>query len=100
MPWARNIYWVYGIVIEDEYGLTRDELAAALLERGIETRTFFCPLNLQPFLLEQEGFRVMACPVAEDLWRRGCYLPSSPMLTSDEVQFVAEQVREVARARC
>ena len=38
------------IVVEDEFGLTRDELAAASRSAGVETRTFFCPMNLQPFL--------------------------------------------------
>jgi perosamine synthetase len=98
-PWARNVYWMYGIVVEDDFGLTRDELATQLLERGIETRTFFCPMNLQPFLRDQPGFRDIPCPVAEDLWRRGLYLPSSPSLTNDEVAHVAAQLSEVAAVR-
>ena len=72
---------MYGVVVEDDFGLTRDELAAALADGGIETRTFFCPMNLQPFLRSQPGFRDVPCPVAEDLWQRGLYLPSSPSLT-------------------
>jgi perosamine synthetase len=98
-PWARHVYWMYGIVVEDEFGLTRDELGARLLERGIETRTFFCPMNLQPFLRDQPGFRDVPCPVAEDLWRRGLYLPSSPSLSDDEVAHVAAQVGELAAVR-
>ena len=70
---------MYGVLVEDEFGLSRDELAAELLERGIESRTFFCPMNLQPFLRDQPGFRNVPCPVAEDLWRRGLYLPLVPV---------------------
>jgi len=55
--WARNVYWMYSIVIGEDFGVGRDELMAKLQERGIETRTFFCPLNMQPCLQRQWGFR-------------------------------------------
>ena len=54
-------------------------------ERGVESRTFFCPMNLQPFLRDQPGFRDVPCPVAEELWQRGLYLPSSPSLSDEDV---------------
>jgi perosamine synthetase len=98
-PWAQHVYWMYAVVVEDEFGASRDDLAAALAERGIETRTFFCPMNLQPFLRDQAGFRDVPCPVAEDLWRRGLYLPSSPSLTDDEVARIAVQLVELAAVR-
>jgi perosamine synthetase len=98
-PWARHVYWMYGVVVEDEFGFTRDELAAELLERGIETRTFFCPMNLQPFLRDQAGFRDAPCPVAEDLWQRGLYLPSSPSLTDEEIARITAHLLELAAVR-
>jgi perosamine synthetase len=98
-PWAQHVYWMYGVVVEDEFGVTRDELAPALAERGIETRTFFCPMNLQPFLRDQDGFRDVPCPVAEDLWRRGLYLPSSPSLTDEEAARIAAHLVELAAVR-
>jgi perosamine synthetase len=97
--WATNVYWMYSIVVENEFGLTRDELSAALRERGIETRTFFCPMNLQPFLRDQPGFRDVPCPVAEELWRRGCYLPSSPSLSDNDVEAIVQNVIELAAVR-
>jgi perosamine synthetase len=98
-PWAKHVYWMYGVLVEDEFGLSRDELAAELAERGIETRTFFCPMNLQPFLRDQPGFQDVPCPVAEELWERGLYLPSSPSLTDEEVAGVAAHLVELALVR-
>lgn len=98
-PWAQHVYWMYGILVEDEFGRTRDDLAAELAERGIETRTFFCPMNLQPFLRDQPGFRDVPCPVGEELWERGLYLPSSPSLTDEEVAGVASHLVELAAVR-
>jgi perosamine synthetase len=99
LPWARNVYWMYGILVEDDFGLTRDEVMAALSERGIESRTFFCPMNLQPFLREQPGFRDVPCPVGEELWQRGLYVPSSPSLRDDEIAGIAAHLSELAAVR-
>ena len=43
--WAKNVYWLYSIVVEDEYGTSRDELIKILAENGIESRPFFMPIN-------------------------------------------------------
>lgn len=96
-PWARSVYWMYGIVVEPEFGVSRDELARRLLDAGVDTRTFFCPMDLQPCLQDVPGFGADPCPVADDLWERGLYLPSSINLTESAVEQVAEAVR-AARA--
>jgi perosamine synthetase len=95
-PWARNVYWMYAVVIDATFGRTRDQLATALQSAGIETRTFFCPMDLQPALATVPGAVTAGCPVADELWERGLYLPSSPSLTQDQVGFIADQVRAAA----
>ena len=38
MPWAKCVYWLYSILIdEEETGLSRDELAQRLQRYGVET---------------------------------------------------------------
>ena len=96
LEWARNVYWMYGIEVTDEFPLTRDELRTWLADGGVDSRTFFCPLSLQPFLQRQPGFRPVPCPVAERLWTTGLYLPSSATLTDDEILTVVERIRAVA----
>jgi perosamine synthetase len=76
------------------FGQSRDDLMSFLRQRGVDTRTFFCPMNLQPFLREQAGFRHIACPVAEEMWRSGLYLPSSVTLTNSEIDAIASAIRE------
>jgi perosamine synthetase len=96
--WARNVHWMYAITVGDEFPLSRDELMGSLRDAGIESRTFFCPMNLQPFLREQEGFRDIPCPVAEGLWETGLYLPCAITLSDDEIAHVVEQIRALAPA--
>jgi perosamine synthetase len=92
LEWARNVYWMYGIEVTEEFPLTRDELRRWLADGGVDSRTFFCPLSLQPFLQRQPGFRPVPCPVAERLWTSGLYLPSSATLSDDEIRTVVDRV--------
>lgn len=94
MDWAKNVYWMYGIVIKPEFGISRDKLTEALNERGIQTRTFFCPMNQQPVLEKMEGFRKVPCPVADSLWETGIYLPSAWNLSEENISFIADAIRE------
>jgi perosamine synthetase len=90
-PWAQNVYWMYGVLVEDEFGITRDELRRRLAAQGIETRTFFIPMHLQPiYYADYKGERY---PVAEDLCRRGLYLPSASALTKREIERVVQAVK-------
>ncbi len=92
--WAMNVYWMYGILVDEKaYGMNRDQLRRALAERGIETRTFFIPMHCQPVYFDQ--FRGQRFPVAEDLCRRGFYLPSASSLTRAEIERVVRTIREV-----
>ena len=94
--WARNVYWMYAVVVHREFGMTRDQLAEWLWGDGIETRTFFCPMNQQPCLQAQPGFRVTPCPVADRLWESGFYLPSSYTLTEETIKTIAKSIQRAA----
>jgi perosamine synthetase len=96
LDWARNVYWMYGIVVTEEFPLSRDELMARLAERSIESRTFFCPMNMQPFLRRQAGFRDVPCPVAERLWERGMYIPCGIDLEDETLAEIVDHIRAAA----
>ena len=99
-PWAKNVYWMYSVVFRPHGGLTRDDLTRYLHDNGIDTRTMFCPMNLQPFLREQpEYYRDAPCPVAENLWANGFYLPSSAGVTENDVRKIASVIKDFVAAR-
>ncbi len=98
--WARNVYWMYGLVLDESLGFNARAFADRLRERGVETRPFFLPMNVQP-ALHDLGLCKSAepFPVAERLGEYGLYLPSGLGLTEEEIAYVCEVVRsEVARA--
>ena len=92
-PHARNVFWMYGVRLEPEFGLTRDQLREALGRRGIETRTFFIPIHLQPIYCE--AFRGEAFPVADQLCGDGLYLPTSEALDEADVDWICAQIAEI-----
>jgi perosamine synthetase len=93
--WAKNVYWMYSILIQDEFGLTRDQLAEKLGEKGIGTRTFFFPMHLQPCFTNMGLFKGESYPVAEDLGERGLYLPSSSGLTLEQKAYICDSIKEI-----
>jgi perosamine synthetase len=95
--WAKNTYWMYSIVVGDEFGVSRDELAALLLERGIETRPFFVPMNQQPFLMDLGLFVGENYPQADELSRRGLNLPSGNGLTRKQIKYVSDVIRHIGK---
>ncbi len=94
--WARNVYWMYAIVVRPDFGISRDQLMKFLADVGVDTRTFFCPMNQQPCLQSLPGFRAIPCPVADELWQSGLYLPSTYTLATETISQIADYVLEAA----
>ena len=93
--WAKNVYWMYGILIQDSFGASRDELMGRLKDRGIETRAFFIPVHQQLAFVKMGLFRGESYPVAEVLSRRGLYLPSGSGLQEEQIQEICRVIREI-----
>lgn len=94
-PWARSVYWMFGLVLDEATGLDAASFAARLKERGVETRPFFLGMHEQPVLRARGLFEGESYPVAERIARQGLYLPSGLALQDSEIERVCEVVREV-----
>jgi perosamine synthetase len=93
-PWARGVYWMFGVVVREETGLDAAELGRRLAQRGVETRPFFVGMHEQPVLQERGLFIGETYPVAQRLARQGLYLPSGLGLEEDQIDQVCRTVRE------
>lgn len=99
----RSNFWLTTILIDKEQtGKTPEEVRLALMERGIETRLLWRPMNMQPIY--------ESCPyynseiqdisgVGEWLFERGLCLPSGSSLTDKEVSMVVEALKTVLSGR-
>jgi len=93
--WAKNVYWMYGIVLDESIGMTAEEFAKRLYEQGIETRPFFLGMHEQPVFQKMGLFKGEHYPVAERIARRGLYLPSGLTLTEAQIEEVVKAVRKI-----
>ncbi len=93
--YAENVYWVYGIILGEEIDFDAAEAMRRLSVRRIGTRPFFFPMHEQPVFRKMGLFEGSTFPVAERLARRGFYIPSGMALTDEQMDYVAEVVREV-----
>ncbi len=91
--WAKNVYWMYGLVVDKDFPLSMPQLREELQKKGVETRTFFVGMHKQPayeHLGAQDDF-----PRAEYLEKNGFYLPSSSHLTEEQIRYVADAIKEI-----
>jgi perosamine synthetase len=95
--WARNVYWMYGVVLDEQTGMTASDFATRLHERGVETRPFFLGMHEQPVFRNRGLFLNDSFPTAEKLARQGLYLPSGLALTPEQLTRVCDAVGEILR---
>jgi len=96
-PWAKSVYWMYSILIEESFGLSRNELMERLRQKGIETRTFFYPVHVQPIYVSQ--FNPADYPVADALSGKGINLPSGNNLKRSDIEEVCDCIVNLAEQK-
>lgn len=95
--YADNIYWVYGMVLNDEIPFDAVAAMKKLAQENIGTRPFFWPMHEQPVFKKMGLFKDVSCPVSEKIARRGFYVPSGLALTERQMDVVAEAVKKVIK---
>lgn len=86
-----NVNWLYSILIEDDFHLTRDVLINKLKENGIQSRPFFMPVhNMPPYINCKCG----DMSVTNSIWAKGINLPSSVDLKKEDIEKICKVIKE------
>jgi perosamine synthetase len=93
--YAENIYWVYGLVLDETMSFDAKEAMVRLGRLNIGTRPFFWPMHEQPVFQKMGLFLKERYPVAERIARRGFYIPSGMALSEEQMERVAAGVKEI-----
>ncbi|MHC4322203.1 MAG: DegT/DnrJ/EryC1/StrS family aminotransferase [Planctomycetota bacterium] len=80
---CKNVYWMYSVLIEDDFGVSRDIVIERLHEKGIDTRPFFYPMHQLPMFKKEDMY-----PVSDELSIKGINLPSGTTLTENDIRTV------------
>ncbi|HCC47989.1 MAG TPA: DegT/DnrJ/EryC1/StrS family aminotransferase [Elusimicrobia bacterium] len=98
-PYARSVFWMYHIVLK---GKTVEQRAAAMkfmAGKGIEVREGFIPYNLQEIFIARGLTQKDACPVANSVAYNSFYLPSGPVLSEEDMDYVVASLKEALAQR-
>ena len=93
-PYARNVFWMYHIVLKGKSLNQRNLISQYLSEKGIETREGFIPFNLQDVFIARGLTKKEDCPVANSVAFNSFYLPSGPVLSEDKLAYVVEHLKK------
>jgi len=75
----------------------RDNLMKYLAGKGIMTKVYFHPVHLTRFYKNKFGYRGRELPMTEKLSEEALSLPIYPALTKEEMDYVAESIRDFFR---
>jgi perosamine synthetase len=93
--YAESIYWVYGVVLDEQVAFDAQEAMRRLSRKGIGTRPFFWCMHEQPVFRKRGWFSQDHHPNAERIARRGFYLPSGLGLTESQIERSAQALKEI-----
>jgi dTDP-4-amino-4,6-dideoxygalactose transaminase len=77
--------------------IDRNRFIDLLRARGVGTSVHCIPLNTMDFYQQRYGYRTGDFPVAEDVYSRCFSLPIFPAMSDEDLAYVIETVRAVAR---
>ena len=96
--YAENIYWVYGLVLKESVDFDAATAMSLLAAKGIGSRPFFWPLHEQPVIKKMGLCQAEnSYPVAENIAKRGFYIPSGIGTPFEDLALVSEAVQDILR---
>lgn len=89
-------WFVYVIRLTDKFSkFERDHIIEELGKRDIQTRNYFEAIHLQPFYVEQFGFKEGDFPITEFVSERTIALPFYTTMTEEDIDYVVNNLKEV-----
>ena len=93
---AKNIYWIVGIVIKNKKIKTKN-MMKKLLRYGIQARPFFWPMSEQKIFKKLKIFDKANYPNSKYLSEYGFYLPSYLKLNNKEIDYICSVVNKLMK---
>jgi perosamine synthetase len=88
--WATNSYWLICLEIDNYIESQRDELMIKLKENMIDSRPYFYPMSMMPYINQYPD-----TPVALDIYRKGINLPSYISLSEKEIVYICDTLKSL-----
>ena len=92
-PHTKSIFWMSSLIMDRDFGVTREELRDKLRKRKIDTRPMFYPMSMFPMFKEQNT------PVAHHIGLNGINMPSGYGLTKPAVEYICTQIKDILKVK-
>ena len=96
LSYAKNIFWVFGLVIKNDLHNTKN-IINNLRKMGIGTRPFFHPIHKQPVFIKKGLFKNVKKPNSELIGLNGFYIPSGLKINLEQIEYVANTLKEMLK---
>jgi len=91
--YAKNIYWMFSILVNNEMGYNRNLVAKKLKKANIDSRVFFYPISdLPPYKNKVKNKNL---EISKKIAYRGLNLPSSTKLTEKEIKYICKILKDL-----
>ena len=92
---GKHVFCQYVVKVERNFPMKRDDLADYLKKKGIGTAVHYPkPINKQPLYMDL-GYGKMTFPNAEEASERVLSLPVHPLVTKDDIEYIAATLKEI-----
>ena len=92
-PGNQSSYMMFTIkIIEDKFGIGRDEFSKRLADRGIQTKIYFPPVHKQPIFKDVADYTL---PVTDQVSSQVLSLPFHSKITQDDIDYMVKQIKEI-----
>jgi len=88
---CKTNFAVTNMILNYDFGITRDEFIQKLKEWNIDSRPFFYPMSHMPMFETQHN------PIAERLAKNGINLPAGHNLEEEDIAYVCDVVKHILR---
>lgn len=87
---AKQVWWMFSILLKDKCSIGRDELMEKLGQEGIETRPLFYPMHTMPPYYDADA----GCPLSEKIALSGMNLPTHGLLIREDIERICALIKE------
>ena len=95
---GKNSAHLYVIQIDkDKFNIDRDAFIELLKDYNIGTSVHFIPICMHPYYINNFGYKKGDFPATEKMFEGIISLPLYPSMSREDVMYVIEAVREIAR---
>lgn len=100
-PGTKNTYWMVTVILDETFGIGKEQLQVELSARGIDCRPFFYPLSALPAYADYPSAQRARelNRVSYKISPFAINLPSGLNMTEEKVCYVCESLKEILKPR-